>query len=38
MAYPYSGGGAYWWYYLDEAADRGALWRTLRTAYAGSTR
>ena len=30
MAFPFTGGGTYWWYFLDDAPRRGPLWRTLR--------
>jgi hypothetical protein len=35
MAYPFSGGGAYWWYFLEEAPRGSPLWRTLRGVYSG---
>jgi hypothetical protein len=34
MGYPFSGGGAYWWYYLQEGASKGALWSTLADVHA----
>ena len=36
LGYPYSGGGPYWWYYLQErgSADKpGAVWKALHTLY-----
>ena len=34
MGYPYSGGGAYWWYYLAEALPKNQLWSTLASVHA----
>jgi hypothetical protein len=35
MAFPFTRGGTYWWYFLDEARRGGALWNTLRAARTG---
>jgi hypothetical protein len=29
MGYPYSAGGTFWWYYLQEGATKGPVWSTL---------
>jgi hypothetical protein len=29
LGYPFSGGGTFWWYYLEDALPRNSLWRTL---------
>jgi hypothetical protein len=34
MGYSYSGGGAYWWYYLTEALPKNQLWSTLAGIHA----
>jgi hypothetical protein len=36
LGYPYSGGGTYWWYYLQEKGSetkRGAVWNALHSLY-----
>jgi hypothetical protein len=33
LGYSYSGGGAYWWYYLTEALPKNQLWSTLATLH-----
>jgi hypothetical protein len=34
MGYSYSGGGAFWWYYLAEALPKNQLWSTLAAVHA----
>jgi hypothetical protein len=36
MGYPYSGGGAYWWYYLADALPKNQLWSTLAAVHAAA--
>lgn len=33
MGYPYSGGGTFWWYFVEEAAHGNSLYETLQSAY-----
>jgi hypothetical protein len=37
LGYPYSGGGAYWWYYLTEAPVRSPVWSAIASAHATVT-
>jgi hypothetical protein len=34
MGYPWSGGGAYWWYYLAETLPKNQLWSTIASVHA----
>jgi hypothetical protein len=34
MGYAYSGGGTFWWFFVDEVRPASALYRTLETVYA----
>lgn len=38
LGYPYSGGGTYFWYYLEEALPRAALWTALHDVHAAVVR
>jgi hypothetical protein len=33
MGYRYSGGGTFWWYFVEEVSRRNALYRTLKSVY-----
>ncbi|MGZ5319745.1 MAG: hypothetical protein ACXWFU_14645 [Actinomycetota bacterium] len=33
LAFPYSVGGGFWWYYVQEMSERQGLWRTLRSVH-----
>ena len=33
LAFPYSVGGGFWWYYVQEMSDRQPLWHALRGVY-----
>ena len=33
VGYPYSGGGTYWWYFVEEVSPGNALYRTLKSVY-----
>jgi hypothetical protein len=33
MGYPYSGGGTFWWYFVEEVSRGNPLYRTLKSVY-----
>jgi len=33
MGYPYSGGGTFWWYFVEEVSRGNSLYRTLKSVY-----
>ncbi len=33
MGYPYSGGGTFWWYFVEEVSPGNSLYKTLRSVY-----
>lgn len=33
MGYPYSGGGTFWWYFVEEVSPGNALYETLKSVY-----
>ena len=37
LSFPYSVDGVFWWYYVQEMADRGALWRQVRAAISSAS-
>jgi hypothetical protein len=37
LSFPSSVGGVFWWYYVQEMADRGSLWRHVRAAISSAS-
>jgi len=33
LGYPYSGGGTFWWYFVEEASHGNSLYKTLKSVY-----